>query len=84
MRAEREQQRRLREEWAPQPEDFLLYGEPSFAARWGPAADPHAARSTRAAPAGMRASGIAAWPFRVPRRPAATPACPSAGCDQDG
>lgn len=85
MRAERKQQHRLLEEWAPEPEDShedFLYEEPTYASRWGPAADPHAARWTRAAPAGMRAAGIASWRFRTPRRPAATPACPPPACDR--
>lgn len=86
MSAEREQKRRLLEEWTPEPDDPMyedpLHEEPASASRWYRAADPHAARLTRRAPIGMRIRGIASWPFRAPRRPRATPACPPARCDQ--
>jgi hypothetical protein len=81
VRSAQEGQRRLPADRAPR-QDAADPSLPPPAARWRRAADPHAARSTRRAPAGMRTRAIASWPFRAPRRPRATSACPPGRCEE--
>jgi hypothetical protein len=79
MPAENDTTRAAPSERRATPPDASAYRDPE-ARPYAAGASPHAARVCRGAPADLRMTGIASWPFRVPRHTQRTPRCPALRC----